>query len=154
MARNFYRTKRYYKRPAMPTERNIRGGDFTVIGANIVAYTYTANDPCKFCNATLDIGIMADDVVNKDAVYYALVYVPEGYDVNTLGYGSLSNDMYSPSKNVLIIGTIANPSSQVTKRAKVSRKMAKGDRIALIVTGGQASQPVTGRFTLQFTTVH
>lgn len=153
MARKYYSRRRRYFRKKQPTERSIRQGSFTSSNTSLTQYMYTATDPCKFCNCSLEIGLKVDNDPStaQGPLWYALVYVPEGYDANPITISPV-NDVYNPTKNVLIIGTLTNYGEMVTKWSKTSRKMMIGDRIALVILGG--SEYPSGSYTLQFTTVH
>lgn len=149
-----YKRSFFSRKTKRASERHLRGGTVTVVGSNVVAYMYEASDPCTICNAVLDISMIEDnDVVRNDSMYYALVYIPEGYDVNSLS-GGIANDMYNPTKNVLIAGALGQPSGVVVKRSYTSRKLASRDRIGLIVQGGAVGYEAKARWTLQFTTLH
>ena len=75
--RSYYRSKPRAKRP---TDRVIRAGQAPVTSSTGTAYLWTATTPCTVTNFKLDIG---EESANQYwPVAYALVYVPEGYNVN------------------------------------------------------------------------
>ena len=151
-----YKARRI-RRSKQPTDRSVRAGGFLVSTSQIVAYTYTATDPCKVCNLSLEIGLDDNTDANSEKVYYAVVYVPEGYNVNTMQVTDVTQDLYNPTKNIMVVGVLTNDGGGAKKTfSRVSRKMAVGDRIALIINrvNNGSTQDNTGNFVLQFTTVH
>ena len=97
--RRSYRSKPRAKRP---TDRVIRAGQAPVTNTTGTAYLWTATTPCTVTNFKLDIG---EESANQYwPVAYALVYVPEGYNVNSLTFPAVTDDMYNPTKMVIISG--------------------------------------------------
>jgi len=139
------------RRVSRPTDRTVRAGTNTATaGTQSTMYMYTATDPCTATRFRLDIG-----TITELPCVYALVYVPEGYDVNTITYPATTVDLYNPTMNVLISGVITDNQVEDHKSSRYSRKLRIGDRIALILYNpvGNASA-VTVNWELNFTTVH
>ena len=149
---NSYR-RRAPARARRPSERVIRGAHTTMPATQQAqAYVWTATDPCTVGNIRLDIGI--DGSIGVDPIPYALVYVPEGYNINNLTYPAVTDDMYNPTKSVLISGVLNNAGGDDHKFSRIGRKCSIGDRIALILLNTSASSPQSVGFELSFTTLH
>ena len=92
---------------------------------------WEAEEAGTITNFSLDVGI-----VGQSAVAYCLVYVPEGYDYNDINFPAVTDDLYNPTKNVIISGILnagANdPADDDHKFSRYSRKVVPGDRIALL----------------------
>ena len=148
----YYRRRRFYRRNSRPTERTVRAGSTGDISPSqqAAAYVFTASDPCTATNFRLDTGIGSGNV---SSVVYALVYVPEGYDINNLNYPAVNDDLYNPTKCVLISGVLTDTVTEDHKFSRMSRKMAVGDRIALIYYNAGVNS-ANCSFELSFTTVH
>ena len=97
--RSYYKSKPSAKRP---TDRVIRAGQAPVTNVTGTAYLWTATTPCTVTNFKLDVGEERAD--QYWPVAYALVYVPEGYNVNALTFPAVTDDMYNPTKMVIISG--------------------------------------------------
>ena len=149
----YYRRRRIFKRSSRPTERIVRAGSTGQIstGNQVSAYVYTATDPNTATRFKLDTGFSASTAGGP--VVYALVYVPEGYNINNIVYPAVTDDIYNPTKNVLLSGVLTDNAIEDHKSTSYSRKMAVGDRIALIYYNASSSQ-VDASFELSFTTVH
>ena len=148
--RSYYRSKPRAKRP---TDRVIRAGQAPVTNTTGTAYLWTATTPCTVTNFKLDIG---EESANQYwPVAYALVYVPEGYNVNSLTFPAVADDMYNPTKMVIISGVCNSSGTEDHKSSRYSRKCSVGDRIALILitTRPSASGTQPTNFELSFTVV-
>ena len=108
--RSYYRSKPRAKRP---TDRVIRAGQAPVTSSTGTAYLWTATTPCTVTNFKLDIGEESAD--QYWPVAYALVYVPEGYNVNSLTFPAVTDDMYNPTKMVIISGYATQQEMKITK---------------------------------------
>ena len=86
-------------------------------------------------------------------VAYALVYVPEGYNVNNLTFPAVTDDMYNPTKMVIISGVCNSAGNEDHKSSRYSRKCAVGDRVALILITTRPSGTQPTNFELSFTVV-
>ena len=64
-------------------------------------------------NFKLDIGEESAD--QYWPVAYALVYVPEGYNVNNLTFPAVTDDMYNPTKMVIISVYATQQEMKITK---------------------------------------
>ncbi len=123
----------YQRRPKRPSDRIIRAADTGTIASmvQVNAYVYTAEVPQTVRGLKLDTGITSGSALAGFA--YCLVHVPEGYDVNNITYPATTTDLYNPTKNVLISGIITTlDGSEDHKFSSIGRKLATGDRIALI----------------------
>ena len=75
-------------------------------------------------NFKLDIG---EESANQYwPVAYALVYVPEGYNVNNLTFPAVTDDMYNPTKMVIISGVCNSAGNEDHKKLKILKKMCSG----------------------------
>ena len=119
-----------------------------------VAYQYTATFPCTVTKFHVDLGIDPNATVDPNAeLIWALVYVPEGYDANNIT-PSATADIYNPTKNVIMWGTLNGAYVQDQKYSRYSRRLSVGDRIALLVrTVGSAVNNITGSYGLSATVV-
>ena len=143
------RSLRYVARPKRNAERVIRGGNAIVDASSQQAvYTWTAPEACTVKSIKLDMGA-ASVGVGVGVLVYALVRVPEGYDVNALTYPALTEDLYNPTELVLLSGILTDNAVEDHKWNKIGRKMKKGDRIALICASVNTGQ-VVASFELSF----
>lgn len=150
-----YNNRSNYRKNTRPTNRVIQAGTQVVeFQSQATAYVFEATDPCTATNFKLDTG--AESLVDLLPMVYALVYVPEGYGVNTINYPSTAgtNNLYDPSKSVLISGVLTSIENEDHKFSKYSRKMATGDRIALIYYNSHQSTDTNVSWELSFTTLH
>ena len=150
-----YRRRRYTRarKAKRPTDRVIRAGTTGPItpGTQADAYVFEADTPCTTVNFKLDCGANT----NSATLAYALVYVPEGYNINTINYPAVTDDLYNPTKNVLISGILTDQEMQDHKYSRIGRKMATGDRIALIFYNWNTiSVSHQASFELSFTTMY
>ena len=132
-----------------PTERIIRAGQAPVINSTGAAYIWTADTPCTATNFRLDIG--EESANTYWPVAYALVYVPEGYSVNNLTFPALTDDLYNPTKMVIISGVCNSAGNEDHKSSRYSRKCSPGDRIALILITTRPTGTQPTNFELSFT---
>ena len=75
----------------------------------------------------------------------ALVYVPEGTEVNTINMGSQANKLYEPNQNVIanfVIPPSDSSNSTVVVTSKLARNLNSMDRICLIfgLPGGNSPE--------------
>ena len=129
------RSARYVvRRTKRNSERVVRAGQAQVsAGAQGAAYTYTANQPCTVRSIKLDLGMTAQ--VNFVHVPYVLVVVREGYNVNSINYPAVTNDLYNPTMDVLISGVLTDNAVEDHKFNSIGRKLKIGDRICLVLAG-------------------
>ena len=144
--------RKSYRKPKRPTNRVIQAGNVVLAaGLQGVGYLFTAKDPCTATKFRLDTGLTAGV---SGPFPYALVYVPAGYNINNITYPSVPPaNMYEPAMQVLLSGVLTDNATEDHKSTRYSRRMASGDRIALIYLNASA-QPHTVSFELNFTTVH
>ena len=88
-----------------------------------------------------------DIATTTDEVTYAVVYVPEGYNANTITLSSASTTFYNPEENVLMAGIVADENPKV--RTKIARRMRPGDRIAVLARNNDPAQANLLRFVWQ-----
>ena len=87
MRRGSYRSRRNTIRRRRPTNRVIQAGTVSLPAVGqTTGYMFIAVDPCTATNFQLDIGISG---TGSNTVAYALIYVPDGYNVNTMTYPSV-----------------------------------------------------------------
>ena len=145
-----YRRRKYAaraRRPKRPSDRIIRAASGPVTAtATSRTFVYTATVPQTALNIKLDVGATTDEVL-----VYALVYLPEGYDYNPIVWPAITDDIYNPTKNVLISGVLTDNSVEDHKTNRIGRKLATGDRIALLVRNTSASATAQFSFELSFT---
>ena len=108
-------------------------------------------------NDTLHSDKFKLDIGKKSAnqywpVAYALVYVPEGYNVNNLTFPAVTDDMYNPTKMVIISGVCNSAEMKIKKAQDTQGKCAVGDRVALILINKTIRTQPTN-FELSFTVV-
>ena len=144
--------RRSYRKPKRPTNRVIQAGNVVLAaGAQGVGYLFTATDPCTATKFRLDTGLTAGV---SGPMAYALVYVPSGYSINNLTYPTVPPaNMYEPAMQVLVSGVLTDNATEDHKSSRYGRRMASGDRVALIYLNA-TGQNHTASFELNFTTVH
>ena len=138
-----------------PTERIVRAGvaslpSQTSTPPNVIGYVFTAKENGTVSNFKLENCIISMGTGTNTTVPYAVVYVPEGYNANNLTWPAVTDDMYNPTKNVLMSGILINSENRDFKSSRYSRKVVPGDRICLIYQG-PINNPVTVGFTINFT---
>ena len=151
--------KRRYSRPVRnkrQTERIIRSNSGSVPSGNTtVAYIYEAESPVTITNWELDIlnrSTPSTTPTTANLIPYALVIVKQGYNANNITFPALSDDMYNPTKAVVISG-VQSGTSEDHKRSRYSRKLEIGDRVALLFYGGTSESQVVG-YKLSASTVY
>ena len=80
---------------------------------------------------------LIDDTTTQfgSSVYWALVYVPEGYNVNGLNIGSPSSvptSLYEPSQFVMNCGTSDPTAGPIRVSSRIARNLNQGDSIYLV----------------------
>lgn len=68
-------------------------------------------------------------------LYYALVYVPEGYDANTLNVPSDNaiSSLYEPNQFVMAAGILDTTSGPNRIHCPIARNLNSGDKIVFII---------------------
>ena len=98
---------------------------------NLVAATPTQGmRKVKHVTISLSTGPPASGV--NTAIYWALVYVPEGYSVNPLN-GNTGANFYEPNQFVMACGCNDPDAGPVRIRSPLSRNLNSGDSIWLVV---------------------
>ena len=81
--------------------------------------------------------ISLSDPSDQFEFWYALVYVPEGYQANALFPGfsttGFTGSLYEPNQNVMSCGYIDPNAGPIRIRSNVARNLQSGDSIQLIV---------------------
>lgn len=90
----------------------------------------------KVKHLTCSVQLYDDTTTNiGSAVYWALVYVPEGYNVNGLNIGSPSaspTSLYEPSQFVMNCGVSDPTAGPIRVSSRISRNLNQGDAIYLV----------------------
>ena len=77
------------------------------------------------------------DGAGEQEFYWALVFVPQGYNANALfpyfGESQLQGSLYEPNQFVMSCGYTDPGAGPIRIRSNVSRNLQSGDSIALIV---------------------
>ena len=73
-------------------------------------------------------------------IYYALVYVPEGYSANALFSSSAS--LYEPNQFVMQAGVMDASAGPIRIRSPISRNLNSGDSIWLIYGSTQSNMEI------------
>ena len=146
------RSSKRIVRPKRPTERFVRAGKSVVPpSVTTTGYVWTAVETGTVTNIKLDTGMDRDPATAlQNAIAYALVYVPEGYNANALTFPALTDDLYNPTKNVLISGVLNSTAMEDHKFTKYSRKVVRGDRLCLLYYNTDAANQEVS-FELNFT---
>ena len=76
----------------------------------------------------------AANVVNVGALYWALVYVPQGYAPNNLNLTGGAS-MYEPNQNVMACGVFDFEGGPLRIRCPLSRNLNSGDKVYLVAAG-------------------
>lgn len=93
----------------------------------------------KVKHLTSSLSLMIDHQPSDQfgsAVYWALVYVPEGYNVNGLNIGApsaSSSSLYEPSQFVMNCGISDPTAGPIRVSTRLSRNLNQGDSIYLVV---------------------
>ena len=76
--------------------------------------------------------------VNTQPVLWALVYVPAGYNPNTLDTRTTAASMYQPTNNVVMAGIYdpQDPGNTARRFTRLSRLLKAGDGLALTYVSG------------------
>ena len=77
------------------------------------------------------------------SIYWALVYVPEGYSVNPMN-GNPGASFYEPNQFVMAAGCNDPEAGPIRVRSPISRNLNSGDSIWLVVGTNQPQTSVRG----------
>lgn len=75
---------------------------------------------------------MSSEADTTTGLYWALVYVPEGYNPNNLSLTGGSS-LYEPNQNVMACGVMDFSAGPCRIHSRLSRNLNSGDRIVLVV---------------------
>ena len=94
---------------------------------------------------TISLSTSTTSTGNAD-VWWALVFVPEGYSPNPLFQGStnLRGSMYEPNQFVMGCGYIDPEAGPIRITSRVARNLQSGDSIALVIGSRLATVSYTG----------
>ena len=106
--RSYYRSKPRAKKTNRQAPVTSLNGNSLLMDSNDTLHTVT--------NFKLDIGEESAD--QYWPVAYALVYVPEGYNVNNLTFPAVTDDMYNPTKMVIISGVCNSAGNEDHKSSR------------------------------------
>ena len=111
----------------------------------------TAQGMRKVKHLTVSLTTSADDTNAPDAaeLFWALVFVPQGYVPNALysATGSVSGSLYEPNQFVMNAGIVDPSAGPIRFRSPVSRNLNSGDQIYLVLGStfpGTASRRIFG----------
>jgi len=138
--------KRVYKR-ASPNKYSVEQKLFTTTLATLSGQSRQAaiqvvppsgtEGMRKVKHVTSSVMLLDDTVTDRgSAVFWALVYVPEGYTVNGLNISSASaapSSVYEPSQFVMSCGVSDPTAGPIRVSSRVSRNLNQGDSIYLVV---------------------
>ena len=84
---------------------------------------------------------MSSEAEQTTGVYWALVYVPEGYNPNNLNLTGGAS-LYEPNQNVMACGVMDFSAGPCRVYSRLSRNLNSGDRIVLVVASTNASSTI------------
>ena len=121
----------------------------TTTGGQIIAGVYqaTANvvpaSPTQGMRKVKHLTISLTTVDGVTALFWALVYVPEGYSVNPLNTNPGAS-LYEPNQFVLNSGIVDPSAGPIRISSPLSRNLNSGDSIWLVVGTGSTGNEVSG----------
>ena len=132
-----------------PSERvSYVGSTSVATNSSQVFYVFAATSAGTLTSMTLSL-TNGTSSSSEDGTY-CLVYVPEGYNANTVRDWSTPGTFYEPEEQVLLAGIIPSTGGPTGPwKSKTSRKVRNGDRIALILTNNEADSAMLSRFLFQ-----
>ena len=110
-------------------------------GAQVIVPSSNVQGMRKVKHLTLSMSLSPG--TESTVLYWALVYVPQGYNPNTLNVQSASS-FYEPNQNVMSCGLIDPDAGPIRIRSVISRNLNSGDSIVLIVGTTLASAVIRG----------
>ena len=150
MARKYSVKSRYYKKsnwghenkgclitvPDTATNGLYQNGSVVVPASTIQGVRTVGN-----WNITVPCALTGGSVA-----YWALVYVPQGTNPNTLfaTTGSLEGSMYEPNQFVIASGISDPDAGPIRIRSRIMRKLNSGDQVSLII--GTVSSSTSNAF--------
>ena len=136
-----YYKKKYYPRASSRDKYSVEQSAFTEVitasnqQATLIVPPTATQGMRKVKHLTISVATTAS-ASTSDYFYWALVYVPEGYNPNTLTVASTagaSTPLYEPNQNVLSCGVFDLSSGPNRISTPLARNLNTGDRIILIV---------------------
>ena len=110
-------------------------------GAQLVVSPTDTQGMRKVKHLTLSLSLVSG--TGSTVLYWALVYVPQGYNPNTLNVLT-SNSFYEPNQNVMGCGLIDPDAGPIRIRSPLSRNLNSGDSIYLVVGTNLAQAGIRG----------
>lgn len=136
MPRRYYSRKIYVNRDKYSIEQ--RAGQITTdangVGSVVVVPPNVIQGMRKVKHLTISLGGIYAQTNNASVVYYALVYVPQGTEVGSLGTDGGS--LYEPNQFVMSSGILAIGTGTNRISTPMSRNLNSGDQICLVVQSG------------------
>ena len=136
MGRKYYRKSYRGSRDKYSVEQN---GGSLVLGATgnggvTVVPPATTQGMRKVKHLTLNMANVANTSAASTSLYWALVYVPQGTNANTLQLDSGST-LYEPNQFVMSCGVFDFDGGPLRIHCPISRNLNSGDSIALVCYG-------------------
>ena len=126
-----YSVENYGVRIALPEQQV---GGLHQFGQTIVPATDVQGTRCvKHLTVSLSSTSSSSAEASDAEFYWALVFIPEGYQPNNLFPSGLDGSLYEPNQFVMGCGFIDPSAGPIRIRSNVSRNLQSGDSIALIV---------------------
>ena len=145
--RRYRRTKRKYSVEQRPLNFTLQPNATTAV--TIVPPT-TTEGMRKVKNFTVNLIPASDDQM---AVWWALVYVPEGTLAGSLNFSNPSASFYEPNQFVITCGISDASAGPVRFYTPLSRNLNSGDSISLLVSAGPTATPTvigTARYAIAY----
>ena len=129
-----YYKKKYYRGGKDKYSVEHRGGSISVptyptqqVTTIVPPSTLEGTRKVKHLGITL-----SSNVTDITGMYWALVYVPEGYTANSLSV-TAGSSIYEPNQNVMACGVLNFSAGPARIYSKLSRNLSSGDHIDLIL---------------------
>ena len=133
-------TKRYYKKDKYSIEQ--RAGYLDIPASSQAWSAIVAESGVegmrKVKHLTVSLASQEGSTANVGFAYWALVYVPQGTQPNTLSIGGAT--MYEPNQFVMNCGVADFSGGPLRFTSPISRNLNSGDKIILIMTNGADSE--------------
>ena len=98
-------------------------------GGQVIVPSATVQGMRKVKHVTVSLSKLA--AAEAIPFYWALVYVPEGYNANPIG--PLGGSLYEPNQYVMACGCIDPDAGPIRIRSPIARNLNSGDSISLII---------------------
>lgn len=140
MPRRYY-TRRYYggrDKYSIEQRAGEIGTDSNGNGSQVIVQSTTVQGMRKVKHVTVSLGGLYQQGTASSVVYYALVFVPSGYNVNNIETAANAS-MYEPNQFVMTSGilTLGTGSNRIS--SPVARNLNSGDAIYLVIRSGAGS---------------